>query len=139
MFVLFLFGTFLMQGQENKLLKQISQFNDGITQVKYIFNLKVDSIPEDGFSKLLKIKLNSNLDNLGDVFAFYADGKELELSRKELSVLEDRVRYFADWFVKNEPYCRLFCKASASTRAFNHADCTIYATSSWNRRRSLCN
>ena len=73
-------------------------------QLKYVLDLKVDSIPEDGFSKLLKIKLNSDLDNLGDVFAFYTDGKELELSKKEQTVLEERARHMASWFVKNQQY-----------------------------------
>jgi hypothetical protein len=104
MLVAFLLSSFLMQGQQNKLLQQINQFNDGIKQLKYVLDIKIDSIPEDVFSKLLKIKLNSDLDNLGDVFAFYTDGKELELSRKELSVLENRVLYFADWFVRNQRY-----------------------------------
>jgi hypothetical protein len=81
MLVAFLLSSFLMQGQQNKLLQQINQFNDGIKQLKYVLDIKIDSIPEDVFSKLLKIKLNSDLDNLGDVFAFYTDGKELELSR----------------------------------------------------------
>ncbi len=103
-FIAFLFCSFLMESQENKLLNRINQLGDGLLQLKYVLDIKVDSIPEDGFSKLLKIKLNSDLDNLGDVFAFYADGKELELSRKEQSILENRVTYFASWFVKNESY-----------------------------------
>lgn len=102
--ILFFFGSLLMQSQENKLLQQFHQFNDDLAQLRYVLDLKIDSIPEDGFSKLLKIKLNSDLDNLGDVFAFYADGKELELSQKEQSVLENRVLFFANWFVKNERY-----------------------------------
>lgn len=93
-----------MHSQENKLLEPMNQFDGELSQLKYVLNLQIDSILEDGFSKLLKIKLNSDLNNLGDVFAFYADGKELELSRKEQSVLENRVLHFADWFVKNKYY-----------------------------------
>jgi len=103
-FILFLFSSFLLQSQENKLLDKIRQLDTSKSQLKYILNLTIDSIPEDGFSKLLKIKLNSKLDNLGDVFAFYSDGSELELSRKEQSVLENRVLYFARWFVNNNRY-----------------------------------
>jgi hypothetical protein len=93
-----------MYSQENRLLDEIRQFDTSSSQLKYVLDLKIDSIPEDGFSKLLKIKLNSDLDNLGDIFAFYADGKDLELSRKEQSILESRVLYFATWFVKNKKY-----------------------------------
>ena len=103
-FIFVLFLSFSMQSQENELLAGIKQFDDGIKQLKYVLDLKVDSIPEDGFSKLLKIKVNSELNTLGDIFVVYADGKELELSRKEQSILENRAKYFAEQFVKNNRY-----------------------------------
>ena len=103
-FMAFLFCSFLMYGQQNELLNRILELDKSRDQLKYVLDLKVDSIPEDGFSKLLKIKLNSDLDNLGDIFAFYVDGKELELSKKEQTILEERVRYMASWFVKSQQY-----------------------------------
>ena len=102
--IFLLFFSFSIQAQENQLLHHVKKFDNGLDQLKYVLNVKVDSIPEDGFSKLLKIKLNSELNNLGDVFAFYSDGKALELTTKEQSVLENRVLYFAHWFVKNKKY-----------------------------------
>ncbi len=94
----------LTYGQDNILLKELDQLKDGSSKLSYVLNLKIDSIPEDGFSKLLKIKLNSDLNTLGDVFAFYEDGKELELSKKEQSILENRVLFFAQEFVKNKRF-----------------------------------
>lgn len=102
--VISLFCSCLIQSQENRLLDEIQGLGDGSFQVKYVLNIKVDSIPENGFSKLLKIKLNSELNILGDLFAFYTDGEELKLSRKEQSILESRVLFCAHKFVQNKRY-----------------------------------
>ncbi len=93
-----------IHSQENKLLTQLHKYDDGIEQMKYVLNIPVDSIPEDGFSRLLKIKLNSDLNTLGDIFSFYADSDQFELSRKEQSILENRILYFAKWFFKNRQF-----------------------------------
>jgi len=103
-FLFCLLLSFLSFGQDNTLINDLAPLKNSKSQIKYILNLNIDSIPEDGFSKLLKIKLNSELNNLGDLFAFYADGKDLELSKKEQSVLESRVSFIANWFVTNKKY-----------------------------------
>ena len=90
-FLFCLLLSFLSFGQDNTLINDLAPLKNSKSQIKYILNLNIDSIPEDGFSKLLKIKLNSELNNLGDLFAFYADGKDLELSKKEQFVLENNL------------------------------------------------
>tara|TARA_R110002073_G_scaffold123234_2_gene266896 strand:- start:81407 stop:81922 length:516 start_codon:yes stop_codon:yes gene_type:complete len=101
---LFIVSTFSVYGQENKLLDTISQLEDGEAQMKYVLNLTISDIPEDGFSKLLKIKLNSELNSLSNLFASYILSGDLNLSKKELSVIEGRVVYFANWLVENQKY-----------------------------------
>jgi hypothetical protein len=103
-YILFFVLSFPVYGQENQLLNSLKDFDNGSDQMKYVLNLKIDSIPEDGFSKLLKIKLNSELNSLGDIFSYYASGKELNLSKKEQSILESRTLFFAKWFIENKKY-----------------------------------
>lgn len=103
-FLFCLLLSFSSFGQDNSLIEEIESLKNSKAQIKYVLNLTVDSIPEDGFSKLLKIKLNSELNNLGDLFALYTDGKDLELSKKEQTVLENRVSFIAKWFVTNKKY-----------------------------------
>ena len=103
-YILLLVFSFSGYSQENQLYETLKNLDDNTSQLKYVLNLKIPDIPENGFSKLLKIKLNSELNSLGDVFAFFANGKELNLSQKEQSILTNRARYFATWFVKNKKY-----------------------------------
>lgn len=102
-FILLIVLPISTYGQENQLFDSIVK-KKGIDQLEYVLNLKVSGIPDDGFSKLLKIKLNSELSSLHDLFTNYMFSSDLELSRKELSIIEQRVLYLAEWFVKSKKY-----------------------------------
>jgi len=104
LFLFFIFFSFFSYGQENKLLGQILNLKKGESQLEYILNIKNQDLPEDGFTKLMKIKLNSELNSLADLFSSYMISKDLELSSKEMSILKSRVLSLAEWFVKNEQY-----------------------------------